>query len=942
MKNTVAVFFFLFLSAAGNFSYGQLWKEYSDSAKLFRDQRDNDMALEYYTKAKKLIPKDSVYTETYIRITKNLAELFFLAGESDQASLAGSELITIIEKLHGEINADFAWTCNLLGVIYNGYGQLDTAKAFHLKATTIREKLFGKNDPAYAQSCNSLGALYIDLGQYELAEPLLLEAKAIREKITPPKQSAGYAITCVTLANLYMDMGQYVKAEALYLEAKEIRALMSPVKQHPEYAALCNKLADLYTYMYQYEKAEALYLEAKAIREKIGKETYNYGQSCNNLAVLYSDMGQLEKAKALALEAKAVYEKTLPDKEHPSRIINLNNLGQVYYMMGRYQDAESFFLQARQLWKKKLGENHPYSIANSEELARVYWNTNETTRANNLFTEVSRLKYRQLNKIFQFTNENEKQLYLKNINGSGDEYQSFFYKKMAYNKAAQPFALSLLNRNLILSSAQQTKQAIYNSKDVALTQSYNDWTNVKEQLANLYGKGSDAKTEQVKALEEKADVIEKELSRRSSAFKKLQRKSGWQDIRQALRQNEAAIEFVEFRLNDGKQETDSFLYAALLLKKGLSEPMLIPLFEKKQLDKLLDQGPSDEVSVINLRYSSPALFNMIWRPMEKYLAGITKIYFAPAGNLFRISFGALPMNAKQVLSDKYQLIQLNTTAAVTDQVQSHITATDKIQLYGGILYDADTASLKKAAMAYDNIDKPSRSVPDDLTRGKSFQYLPGTAEEVNAIKKQAEKTGVAIAVVSGINASEESLYSLNGSSSPAILHIATHGFFFPDPKKDTRDSIQRKFEISGRAFRESGDPLFRTGLLFAGANTTWRGQRINGIQDGIVTAYEVGTTMYLPNTKLVVLSACETALGDIEGSEGVYGLQRAFKMAGVQNLVMSLWKVPDAETSAFMQVFYRNMFNKQSVSDAFYNAQNSMKIKYRNDPYKWAAWVLVR
>ena len=109
----------------------------------------------------------------------------------------------------------------------------------------------------------------------------------------------------------------------------------------------------------------------------------------------------------------------------------------------------------------------------------------------------------------------------------------------------------------------------------------------------------------------------------------------------------------------------------------------------------------------------------------------------------------------------------------------------------------------------------------------------------------------------------------------------------------------------------------RAGLLFAGANNAWRGLFITGIEDGIVTAYEVSTTMYLPNTKLVVLSACETALGDIQGSEGVYGLQRAFKMAGVKNLVMSLWKVPDAETSAFMQAFYSNIFNGLSVSDAF-------------------------
>ena len=173
-----------------------------------------------------------------------------------------------------------------------------------------------------------------------------------------------------------------------------------------------------------------------------------------------------------------------------------------------------------------------------------------------------------------------------------------------------------------------------------------------------------------------------------------------------------------------------------------------------------------------------------------------------------------------------------------------------------------------------------------------------------------------------------------------MIHIATHGFFAPDPKEE-KDKTLAKFETSGKVFKQSDNPLFRSGLAFAGANYKWEGKSIEGIEDGILTAYEV-SNMYLPNTKLVVLSACETALGDIEGSEGVYGLQRAFKIAGVKNLVMSLWKVPDQATAEFMQIFYKNLFSKESVSNAFYHAQTTMKNKYRNEPYKWAAWILVR
>jgi CHAT domain-containing protein len=180
---------------------------------------------------------------------------------------------------------------------------------------------------------------------------------------------------------------------------------------------------------------------------------------------------------------------------------------------------------------------------------------------------------------------------------------------------------------------------------------------------------------------------------------------------------------------------------------------------------------------------------------------------------------------------------------------------------------------------------------------------------------------------------------LNGEYSPAILHIASHGFFFPDPKTVTTDKFINTNE-SGKTFRQSDDPLFRSGLLLAGANNAWKGKPILGVEDGILTSYEV-SNLYLPNTKLVVLSACETGLGDIKGSEGVYGLQRAFKMAGVEYLIMSLWKVPDEETTKFMHAFYKSLFAGESIPAAFYNAQTTMKNKFREDPYKWAAWILV-
>jgi CHAT domain-containing protein len=260
-------------------------------------------------------------------------------------------------------------------------------------------------------------------------------------------------------------------------------------------------------------------------------------------------------------------------------------------------------------------------------------------------------------------------------------------------------------------------------------------------------------------------------------------------------------------------------------------------------------------------------------------------------------------------------------------------------LYGGVHYDIDSVTMRKSATLLPYNDVAVRAVPACFNEAglSAFNYLYGSANEVKGINKLARQWNYDIIVAEGIKATEESFKWLSGANSPAVLHIASHGFFFPDPQNQKVD------ENTGGAIilKQSGNPLIRSGLALAGANNAWKGKPVAGIEDGILTAYEV-SNMYLPNTRLAVLSACETGLGDIQGSEGVYGLQRAFKIAGVENLVMSLWKVPDAETAEFMQQLYKNLFSKQTIQDAFYNAQTTMKNKYRNDPYKWAAWVLIR
>ena len=924
----------------------------------------------------------------YANCTNNLGIVFVESGKYDSARIYYSETMQIRLRVLGKDHIDYAGSCNNLAILYVVTGQPALAEPLYIEAKRIRQKVLGKEHPFYAASCNNLGALYLDLGQYKKAEPLYIEAKEIREH-TLGKEHPEYAASCDNLAILYMDIGNYEKAEALYNEARQIREKVLGIK-HIEYAKGCNNLALLYKLLGQYEKSLALFYEAKQIfSEVVGKDHFEYGKCCNNIGAVYKDMDQYEKAAPLYEEAKAVWAKVLgtdhPEyakschnlalvhlradqydeaeklfieannirekvfgKEHPDYAEGVDNIGTLYSQKGDYEKAIQYHKLGKEIRQKVLGISHPDYLQSCANVANDYWNINNKMMALNLYTEAFSSQQALLQKIFRFSTEPEKLAYLKKLNEYRSYFLSFGAKDTSQKLGIYSYEVSVANKNLIINASQRLRQTISSTNDTALLNKFNEWTDIKEQLAFWYTKPIADRITDLLPLEEKANSIEKDLMHLSAAFRNEHQEKTWRDVQQSLQQNEAVIEFSNYQYHDNKGWTDSIYYIAVVLRKGQPAPQLIRLFEKKQLGSLASKNSFGE-RLVSLLYSpankqgdakTNSLYSLIWKPLEKSLEGINTVYFSPAGDLYKVSFAAMPVGNNQVLADKYKLLQLNNTFSVINGSSSSIATTDKLLLYGGVEYNADSLTIRKAVMQFGKNELVKQSVPDNLLRSSgigNFYYLEESKKEVTEIKKLAAEKNYNVTISTGINATEESVKDLSGQHSPAVLHIATHGFFFPDPAWRKVDSNN----VSRSAFQQSENPLIRSGLALAGANNAWQGKPIAGVEDGILTAYEVAN-MFLPNTKLAVLSACETGLGDIQGSEGVYGLQRSFKMAGAENLVMSLWKVPDIETALFMQEFYKNIFAKQTIHTAFYNAQTMMKNKYRNDPYKWAAWVLVR
>jgi CHAT domain-containing protein len=357
---------------------------------------------------------------------------------------------------------------------------------------------------------------------------------------------------------------------------------------------------------------------------------------------------------------------------------------------------------------------------------------------------------------------------------------------------------------------------------------------------------------------------------------------------------------------------------------------MIKLFTDDQLKAIINKSGENNINDISDIYGTlsrqqEGLYNLIWKPVEPYLEGVKNVIVSPSGLLNKISFPAISNGKGVYLCDRYQLRIKGSTGNIAGQNFIGQGKNPSAMVFGGIQYSATGSD------------------------ADVWGYLTGTKDEGDVVSNILKKGQVEVSYLSGNNATETFFKQKAGGYS--ILHLATHGFFFDDPNKVRFEEKKKVVEYSQITFRgasssaygvnrfvNSENPLMRSGLVLAGANDVWSKADKSGSDDGVLTAQEVAQ-IDLRKNDLVVLSACETGLGDIKGSEGVYGLQRSLKMAGVKNIIQSLWEIPDRETVEFMSLFYSNLIKVKDIKNSFYSAQRTMRAKY--DPYYWGAFVLL-
>jgi len=893
----------------------------------------------------------------YINCLNNLANLYSKFDQLDKAETLYLKSKVIAEKLYGKKHLDYARILQNLALLYIKIGKMDEAEILYLEVKSIYKEILNIADPRYLKFLNNLANFYVDLGEYDKAESIFYQVKDNAEKVFG-KESSEYANFLESQAILYQLLINFDKAEFLYLKSKDIREKVLG-KEHPDYSSSLNNLAILYEMKGQFNNAETFYLEAASIRGKVfGKNHSQYASSIINLGNLYCIMGQFEKAKTLLTEANEINEK-LFGKENPAYQAGLTNLANVFYMMGNYKIAESLYIESKTYLEKLFGNEHPDYIKSLTRLIYLYEKQCRYFDSDLLINEIIEISNSKLLKSVGFFSEIELTKYLTIFNAQSDELLAFLYfrPQSLFGKAPAYLYNNILFYKgfLLVALAQMNNHTILCPQSIKLN---NQLRSYKRTLVSEYSKPI-LERKGVFELEEMSNQLEKELAHLIVGYGQNTRQLNWQEVRNKLELKDAAVEFIHFKFND-KNQTDSFMYAALVLLPNDTTPHFVPLFEEKKLNQLLSNSQSRRMDYVAEVYrfandnsdtlsldQNKSLYELIWKPLEAYLKGVNKIYFSPSGLLYRINQNVIAINDQTLLSDKYDLVQLGSTRQLVTNEGVKEAKILNASIYGGINFELDSVSLMATHHEVDTNgialrSELSFSYTDSTLRGGSWNYLNGSEQEANEINKIIHKAGIKSSLFKGNDATEEAFKKLGDykTESPQVIHISTHGYFFPDPKISRQSSVLSLQEEP--VFKMSEHPMLRSGLIMAGANHAWKtGKPITPeAEDGILTAYEI-SQLNLRNTELVVLSACETGLGDIQGNEGVYGLQRAFKIAGAKNLIMSLWQVPDQQTSELMTAFYKYwLIKKKSIRESLKLAQNDLRKKGLESFY-WAGFVLV-
>ena len=759
------------------------------------------------------------------------------------------------------------------------------------------------------------------LGQYGIAEQWYLRGKDLAERPDINKVAANRHLSYSNLRNLYAAMGQY--DEAILYAKKVIEEFQAHTpKDDAAYNMPYMALANIYRFSGDkencYRSLDKLFETASRITEaqELSPVYITRGMCHFAFKDYQSALNDYQKADEL-LAAK--YPQTDGD-----RITLLALMGGVEYQLGNYVKSEQFYRKYAECTKVLYGEkslqqiNAQLYLANAEGFAG-----NMTNGCKDYAAAELQLKALMKQRIpYMSSTERE---------GLWDSLSSLFTMMTPYALEAKQMQTAftkssydalVMSKSFLLESERSMYDVIKRNGTAEDMHDYTMLTCMKNRV-KVWEKDYKANADSILNVSRKVSRLENQLANRCKGYSDGTdfMNVDYDAVKQALGPNEVLIDFTDYI-----SQTQGRKYAAYIINKVQDYPLLKALFAERQIDSLGIVRPDMYYSE---DYSEDVL-KLLWEPLKENVSAGATIYYVPSQLLFQISLESLPMPDGSLLGSHYHFVRLSSARELVKMKSNAIGCKDDTAvLYGGLQYDVETTAMAEESKKYDLSNL--LAIRGEIARGDSiFHDLQGTKEEILKIENILKDNKWQVTPYMGKNGTEESFLDMNGKS-PRLLHLATHGFYYTPNKAENVDYL-----------KGYTDAMSLSGLVMSGGNAAWLGKQLpKGVLGGILTANDIAR-LDLSNTDMVVLSACQTGQGKAT-SEGLYGLQRAFKKAGVGTIVMSLWSVSDKTTSEFMTTFYERLTDKKNAWNkrkAFEKAKEIIRKKYP-DPFHWAAFVML-
>ncbi len=894
-------------------------------------------------------PGDEAGQTAQTQIVGAMARLQEDLGHFDRSEALYRQVLSMESKVLGENHPNTIATQSDLAGLLRRRGLLVQAEKMFLDAYERFRRQLGPKHPNTLVAANDFSLTLEEEGLYETAEPLFRMVYNLSGEVFGPEHPSTLA-NLNNLAMLYESQGNFDKAQPLYERAIAI-SRKTRGDQHPDTIAFINNLAYLHMLRGQFAKAEALLIEVQTSwGVLLGEEHQKTLKAMNNLARTLLGQHKLE-------EARPLFEKTLNlrrsalGKQHPDTQRSMLDLGRTLLAQGQWEPARELLTETLKLNEETLGKEHPYTFETRNALAEVLEGANDLKGAFDTRKQGFALRNRFLERVLWVAGANTREGYIRLHRPELDAFLMLLARMPATDEdiARQALDISLERKGLMLKISSEVQQIATMAKNPELSALGEKLKTLRKKFTALTLSGPTLQTGRhhlgyLSMLEEKIERIEGELGRASQKFRQSVARVGVDDLVSHLPAESMLVDFMVYHTRD----KEMLLAATLRMEDDTPHFNLITYEDYDSIKTLINQFretiQGEDVEDEEIKKVGHDLYSQLWGPIAQVAESTRKVFVVPDGLLNIAPFNAMVNDDEEFLLQAVDLYILPSSRSLIPRDMQR--AEGPIFIVAGPDYDS------KPNIEEENLellDKRRRSseMPDAMRgastgmRGLKFDPLPG-----------AEKEGKVIMQTIGHRESWESRFFKKQvaqeqvlremSASPEILHIATHGFFLK-PDTTLRKRLLKMQRSADTNIVPPGDnPLLRAGLAFAGINQSapFLGE-IDTDNDGVLTAMEV-LGLDLSGTRVAVLSACETGLGEIHVGEGVYGLRRAFSESGVQTVVNSLWEVSDAGTQALMTLFYGKLMKGTPAHEALRAAQiELLNSPEWSAPYIWSAFFMV-